>query len=108
MGARRDEETVTTGVRGWWRRTTAPWPLPAFTAPGEHAVELVHTGDRPVAVVRAVRQITGWSLTSATDATRSTPVLLATDLSHGSAYAAVRVLAEAGATADVVPSPARL
>lgn len=97
-----DPETVPTGVRGWWRRLTNPWPLEAFTAPGDHAIELVATGDRPVAVVRAVRQITGWSLTSATQSTRSTPVLLTLGISAGSAEAARRVLAEAGATSRVV------
>lgn len=98
-------DTVPTGLRGWWSRFTHPWPLDAFTVPGDHAVELAHTGAQPVAVIRAVRQITGWSLQSATAATRSTPVLLSLGISAGSAEAARRVLEEAGATARVVRAP---
>lgn len=101
MGGMQDETRPGT-LRGWWRRVSRPWPMPAFTVPGDHGVELDGVGERTVEVVRAIRQITGWSLMSATRATESTPVILIIGVSQGSAEAARRVLAEAGATSRVV------
>ncbi|MFW6774335.1 ribosomal protein L7/L12 [Nocardioides sp. CPCC 205120] len=89
-------------LRARWQRFTRPWPLESLSQPGEHAVELLATGPRPVAVVKAVRQITGWKLVPAKQATDRPPVVLSTGISAGSAEAARRVLEEAGATARVV------
>ncbi|MDF9716083.1 ribosomal protein L7/L12 [Nocardioides sp. ChNu-153] len=89
-------------LRARWRRFTRPWPHESLSQPGEHAVELLATGPNQVAVVKAVRQITGWKLLPAKQATDRPPVVLATGLSAGSAEAARRVLEEAGATGRVV------
>lgn len=100
------------GLRGWWRRVTRPWPEAAFTEIGTHAVVLDAVGERPVAVIREVRRVTGWDLARAKHAVDAAPaqapagtttqgVVLVAGLSAASAAAASEALTGAGATARI-------
>ncbi len=67
----------------------------------EFDVVLTGFGDNKVAVIKAVRGITGLGLKEAKDAVEGAPTTLKEGVSKGEAEAAKKELEEAGATAEI-------
>lgn len=67
----------------------------------EFDVVLTGFGDNKVAVIKAVRGLTGLGLKEAKDAVEGAPTVLKEGISKGEAEAAKKELEEAGATAEI-------
>src|SRR5438067_6291169 len=72
------------------------------TVPTAFNVVLTAAGVNRIAVIRAVRELTGLGLTEARDAVNAVPIIIKEGVSDAEAEAARAKLAEAGASVEVV------
>ena len=99
---------LTTSWSAWaFYVRTGSMPVPPapkeFTEPGPHTVELVEAGRRRVAVVRAVREVTGAALVPAKETVDGVPATLCTGVSAASASGMAARMAKAGASTRITP-----
>ncbi len=94
----------------WWRylktgSSSEPGLLPQLQG-GDWVVHLDSPGDRPIAVIKAVRDITGMELLPAKQLVDNAPIPVATGLSEEGARRAAVMLGAAGAVASIEQAPA--
>lgn len=93
----------------WWRYVVTglrrePALEASYSEAGDCSVELSAVGDRPIQVIKALREVTAADLMTAKAAVDSPPAVIATGLSAVSAARVREQVEGAGATATVVRS----
>lgn len=90
----------------WWRYVVsgvAPTPPTdaKYTQPGRYQVELLGAGDRPIEVVKALREVSSLGLVEAKQLIDGAPTIVATNISESSATHVRDRISRAGGTANL-------
>lgn len=82
----------------WESTADQPWAKDKIASAISFGIELVHAGEKPIAVIAAVHPVTGGSIAEAKALVGSAPRLLKSGLTFAEADALAKQLTEAGAT----------
>ncbi|WP_300682010.1 ribosomal protein L7/L12 [Nocardioides sp.] len=105
--------TVATNWKAWWtyvvtgqRPSTATPPPAEFAEPGTYRVRLEAAGERPIQVIKAIREVSGADLYEAKILVEGVPSIMADQVSVTSADRVRARLEAAGATVSMEDVPA--
>lgn len=95
----------------WWhyvvtgeRQVARKWVAAQYAVPGRYGVELLGAGERPLEVIKAVREVNGSGLAEAKGIVTGAPAPIVAGLSEQSAQRVADRIRRAGAEVRVVAS----